>query len=170
MKFAVFRFHQFVLVLPVRLRRARLLRLKGSLDIRWQGSCCPIIFTCFSDEMLSCPHTLIISYFLKSVSSPDWCGSVGHHPAKRRVTCSVSGLGTCLGCGFVLGLCMYERQLINVSHIDASLSSSLPSRLSEKLKNILKNYWDIVYINNHTYLKCATWWDLTKHTPMKLPP
>ena len=40
----------------------------------------------------------------------------GHHLANRKVTESIPGQGTCLGCGPGPWLGVCERQLINVSH------------------------------------------------------
>ena len=43
---------------------------------------------------------------------------VGHYPAKRMVTGSIPGQGTCLGCRFRPRQGMCVRQLIDVSHIN----------------------------------------------------
>ena len=65
--------------------------------------------------------------------------TVGCHPTKRKVTGSIPGQGTCLGCGFSPWVRACERQSIDVSLSHPcffpSLSPSLP--LSLKINKIL---------------------------------
>ena len=65
---------------------------------------------------------------------------VGHHPTKQKVTDSIPGQGTCLGCGFSASQGMYERQLIVVSLSLRCFSPSPPSlSLSLKINKIFKS-------------------------------
>ena len=51
----------------------------------------------------------------------------GHHPAKWKVTGSISSQGTCLGCHlFLTGACRRGSRLKFLPHIDVSLPLFLP--------------------------------------------
>ena len=60
---------------------------------------------------------------------------IGRHPVNRKVAYLITGQGTCLGCRFGPQLGASQRQTIDVSHIDVSLSlPPSPSLKSQKLK------------------------------------
>ena len=108
----------------------------------------------------TCRSFLMCRPGLRGDMSPDWCDSVGCHPAKQKVTSSIPSQSMCLGCGFVPGQDAYERQPIDVSfsHLfDVSLPLFLTLFPSLEIKSLKKKQTKLEHQNLEAFSSVEYW-------------